>query len=939
MKVSAEKQSQSQQKTSLNLSPFSQHEVVNQAVPRLLQVNAEERKVGSNTSAITRFTHDFSQIPVYSKAPVRLQAKLKVSVPGDVYEQEADRIADQVMAMPAHPAVSEAPPHIQRLAGQPIGQMDAMPASVDETLASPGRPLEPALRQDMEQRFGQDFSRVRVHSDAAAERSAREVNAHAYTMGSHIVFGAGRFAPATREGRLLLAHELTHVVQQSSGDVFLGKKGPKDDPDKIVSKKIRIPPGTTSVQEFRRYAEAIIFGRVLNLKWEAQGKLAGMYSDITQHIGKEVTFSFPASVIASQVMGSDADKAAAQATAVHDYAELGDEERQDINAEIDKRYYASIEEETETKIKPGEAGKIAIWNSFRQQVLADKRKIEALPEDIKSILFAGDSDSPVLTPDNYTQVLRIAQKLATLKPEERKDYLARINASTTSLDTLESSINSYQKFLAQREKEEKKLDTAAKPLLGAENLYTRVKNYKKFKRDAEMAHLLGESGQHQAAEHLDEIDEGLRVAEAELLAALKQKNFNSIEEFDASIEAYRVAFRTQAVTLALDVLAHYDHMLFEERKKFQQPGVVAGIAQKIAATKASALYEEASIHRSTASNLQSFHEPRETAWIEPARKAKDLAAQAHAEAESEVKRVSGDHPLIAERGTDREKLAKLDAQGLESYLFELLDKRAADVREARQDFKDDPDRVFNLPDLVAATKEIQSIDSSTIYGQIIDDYISDEAAKHFLSQIVIGIFALALAFVIPVGGGIAAAAIIGTAAISTYQAYAAYKEYEEQERDYNLHFLRDEPSLFWVGLAIVAAAFDLGVVASTLIKESAVALKALEGPMLEFSKLEVKTESDLAKLVSKIEAAEGLKAEVKVALEREAKASMAAKEALKDFGGKAYSFMPGAEIGLAVQGFARALPLGQTRHQHHHQVAGRRQIYRSPRRHHADDGR
>ena len=70
----------------------------------------------------------------------------------------------------------------------------------------------------MEQRFGQDFSQVRVHSDGAAEQSARDVNAHAYTAGHDIVFGESRFAPETRVGLRLLAHELTHVVQQSGTD-------------------------------------------------------------------------------------------------------------------------------------------------------------------------------------------------------------------------------------------------------------------------------------------------------------------------------------------------------------------------------------------------------------------------------------------------------------------------------------------------------------------------------------------------------------------------------------------------------------------------------------------------------------------------------------------------------------------------------------------------
>jgi outer membrane protein OmpA-like peptidoglycan-associated protein len=161
-----------------------------------------------------RFGHDFSRIPIHSLQKSVPQTKLKVNQPGDVYEQEADQVAEQVMTTPAHHPLSGTLPRIQRFSGQSNRQMDAAPASVDQALASPGRPLEPALRQDMEPRFGYDFSGVRVHTDAAAEQSARDVSANAYTLGLDIVFDTGRFAPETQEGRRLIAHELTHVVQQ-----------------------------------------------------------------------------------------------------------------------------------------------------------------------------------------------------------------------------------------------------------------------------------------------------------------------------------------------------------------------------------------------------------------------------------------------------------------------------------------------------------------------------------------------------------------------------------------------------------------------------------------------------------------------------------------------------------------------------------------------------
>lgn len=147
------------------------------------------------------------------KSKKRLQTKLAIGASHDPLEQEADRVADQVLAAPKNQALSPAPPRIQRFTGQAASQAAAAPASVDRVLFSAGKPLEPALRQDMEHRFGHDFSRVRVHSDTAAGHSAKEMNARAYTVGHDIVFGAGQFAPSARHGQALLAHELTHVVQ------------------------------------------------------------------------------------------------------------------------------------------------------------------------------------------------------------------------------------------------------------------------------------------------------------------------------------------------------------------------------------------------------------------------------------------------------------------------------------------------------------------------------------------------------------------------------------------------------------------------------------------------------------------------------------------------------------------------------------------------------
>jgi len=156
-----------------------------------------------------------------------VQAKLRVGRPGDRFEQEADRVADQVMRMPAGAAPAAiAAPRISRkcaecekeekLQTKPAGSGPTAeaPASVYEVLHLPGQPLDSAPRAFMEPRFGRDFNQVRVHTGRDAAESSRFMNAVAYTVGRDIVFGRGQYAPHTEPGRRLIAHELAHVVQQ-----------------------------------------------------------------------------------------------------------------------------------------------------------------------------------------------------------------------------------------------------------------------------------------------------------------------------------------------------------------------------------------------------------------------------------------------------------------------------------------------------------------------------------------------------------------------------------------------------------------------------------------------------------------------------------------------------------------------------------------------------
>ena len=144
----------------------------------------------------------------------QLIGRLQVGSIHDPFEIEADRAASRALARPPGNAPRAPTTHELHRTSSPRQTDGAAPDSVEHTLARPGVPLDPSVQQEMKGRFGHDFSAVRVHTGKLAEQSAWELAAQAYTVGQHVVFGAGAYAPQTAAGRSLLAHELAHTLQQ-----------------------------------------------------------------------------------------------------------------------------------------------------------------------------------------------------------------------------------------------------------------------------------------------------------------------------------------------------------------------------------------------------------------------------------------------------------------------------------------------------------------------------------------------------------------------------------------------------------------------------------------------------------------------------------------------------------------------------------------------------
>ena len=170
-----------------------------------------------------------------------VQPKLELTTPGDSYEREADRMADFVMrkaysGLPTEmPSTSSVlPPVISRRASSSTSgvAMDSATESGIHASRGGGQPMPTALRSQMESGFEADFSGVRLHTGSAAEAMSNDLRAKAFTYGNDIYFNRGQYSPDTTAGQHLIAHELTHVVQQSGK---VGREEEENEEDKIVN--------------------------------------------------------------------------------------------------------------------------------------------------------------------------------------------------------------------------------------------------------------------------------------------------------------------------------------------------------------------------------------------------------------------------------------------------------------------------------------------------------------------------------------------------------------------------------------------------------------------------------------------------------------------------------------------------------------------------------
>ncbi len=332
-----------------------------------------------------------------------------------------------------------------------------------------GRALPAATRGYFEGRFGADFGPVRVHADEQADQLSRSLGAQAFTVGADIFFRAGHYQPGTPAGQSLLAHELTHTVQQGAdghpgpaagrgaGPGAAGIQGHADrqpvsrsplavqrQPARakparapaetdMIEFSVAVPADVKTIDEVFRLYEQVAYGHATYSSWEC----GGGNCDVARRRGRTVTFYVARGNLEAI---SDPDTEERKKKAVKELAGKSGAEKETITREVDKRYAKLTGDKPGKKLAKSAEGKKRTWENELAEVLDEGTKLEELPPAIKTLMTG---KGKVYSPKDYQHLLRIADKLAKLSPEDLAAFKLLAVRATDNVDLFEKSVDMF----------------------------------------------------------------------------------------------------------------------------------------------------------------------------------------------------------------------------------------------------------------------------------------------------------------------------------------------------------------------------------------------------------------------------------------------------------------------------------------------------------------
>ncbi|SHN27339.1 DUF4157 domain-containing protein [Mucilaginibacter sp. OK098] len=814
-----------------------------------------------------------------------IQLKLAVGAPDDPLEYEADAMADKVMRMPEtsfiqrksgcscgdyddehvrlKPLASQITPFIQTKGDGAGAVSDAVSGKIQSSMGG-GSTMQADTKSFMESRFGTDFSDVKIHNGGESAELNTSLNAKAFTVSNNIYFNSGQYQPETDSGRHLLAHELTHVVQQGGSiqrKIIQKQVDPKSAGDKYYF-RVKVP-SVMNVEEWKAYIDMQIFHKRTGINWNGKGMDAGKL--LTQDdVGKTVPVSVTKTAF-RQVMGIQEP----DPNAPIDVYATDDKTKEKIDAEIEKRFSGI------TGIPEGADGGKGDW----QQGLKDdlRKNLENQFDYLGGISRQARRivDYKNYTYKDYERLIQIYKKLALLSPVELEDYLNKVNQKTDDLSKIEESID---RFLAERQQQGE--NTKRREVLKAKLLFldSTFDLYVKYK--VAMRVTINQSGQ--ALSNIGQGDQSMssppmmpimdvQQAEKDLLANLKANGFDSIPDFEKLVDDYEKELLLRAKEIAFDILAKYEHFLFEAEEKYKNQAPIDALFNQLQPARAS--YAKGKVLQAEAKELSEqarFSTVQGAGHVanekneESSKKVNEGIAN-YQQAKDVLSQITGSNPLFLDKEFKRESLLSATSkEDLQSVILTYIRGRKTNIKDTRENIEKDPLLIYKLDSLMNEVYKVESMNKNSIYAKIIQFKNEERKFDQLELTLAITLFALALGVLTFGGGTVAVLAGGASLAISTSQALDELEKYNIETAAYGAQLLSEEPSMGWVIVSFVAAGIDLAAVSAATVKLIAAAAKEL--------KTTEEVGSALSKFKNSLDQIPGLDEKLKQALIRGAEA-------------------------------------------------------------------
>jgi hypothetical protein len=677
---------------------------------------------------------------------------------------------------------------------------------------APGDPLTlpAAVAETLSGRLGFDVSQARIHADAQAAEDNRRLGSVAHAVGRDVFLSRDAYAPHTGPGQALLAHELTHVAQQLSGNT-----DPEDaqerEAESVAAGGSRRPTafgaGIPALTVRLRRGDALSITLVAYPDGRADftALLEGggtATATGTVHDLPAGTYWARPDTAGQLILTHDDGTPMAQA----DFFTIPP-------AEANGRFVIAVTRSqtrmrlTVTAGAPTSPG----GKSTPVDPYADlRRQLDELPPRIKAVLFSSGKGTTRARPEDYERLLRIADKLAELSEEELAEYAERTTETAPDVAAFEASVDAWVAELTKRRATDLEADKATAALARMDSVYHMYRSW--------MTGLLMGGPPSWIADWealpvnaLPTTAEGsMNQLYLQMRRALQPYGYSNLRAFEVAIARFVTAFRESAITEAAGVLDRYEHVLLREQARYT-PGSAA--VTSLHADLAPARESFAASAEQRAQVLP----PSTYAYVPTEERERSNAAEAAAErfmtqGRAQVRAQTDLHPLLGYANFPVDKLAQsesvADTQSvLASYITDSLDH----VADTRARLSDNHEIVFRLDILVEQTKSHLGIEPGSIWALIITDHQAPT-----LNQIALDTILAVLGVALAIASGGSAVAAVAALGLSSFMALQTYEDYALRSDAYGAQLLAEEPWMGWVVLAIVGVVADLGAVTSVI---------------------------------------------------------------------------------------------------------------------------